>query len=271
VLLEKPGKRAVTMDADYVGFTCPDVFVVGYGMDVAPDSRMSSISSTSRPRTSLSTSRRIATWPEDTVAIGKRAVTMDADYVGFTCPDVFVVGYGMDVAHAFRRGCGRIRGCRRSAARRGRAPRSRRRAGSRPGPRLTTVLLEKPGKRAVTMDADYVGFTCPDVFVVGYFEDVVDQQHVAAAHLALDVAQDRDLARGHGRGAINEEIARAIASQPLENLLVVAVLKGSFMFAADLIRQEVLGVDEGAAGFEDVVDQQHVAAAHLALDVAQDS
>ncbi|MBM6593425.1 hypoxanthine phosphoribosyltransferase [Microvirga pudoricolor] len=35
VLLEKPGKRAVTIHADYVGFTCPDVFVVGYGMDVA--------------------------------------------------------------------------------------------------------------------------------------------------------------------------------------------------------------------------------------------
>ncbi|GEP04208.1 hypoxanthine phosphoribosyltransferase [Methylobacterium oxalidis] len=35
VLLEKPGKRAVTIDADFVGFTCPDVFVVGYGMDVA--------------------------------------------------------------------------------------------------------------------------------------------------------------------------------------------------------------------------------------------
>ena len=35
VLLEKPGKRAVEIDADYVGFTCPDVFVVGYGMDVA--------------------------------------------------------------------------------------------------------------------------------------------------------------------------------------------------------------------------------------------
>jgi hypoxanthine phosphoribosyltransferase len=35
VLLEKPGKRAVSIDADYVGFTCPDVFVVGYGMDVA--------------------------------------------------------------------------------------------------------------------------------------------------------------------------------------------------------------------------------------------
>jgi hypoxanthine phosphoribosyltransferase len=34
VLLEKPGKRAVSLDADYVGFTCPDVFVVGYGMDV---------------------------------------------------------------------------------------------------------------------------------------------------------------------------------------------------------------------------------------------
>lgn len=27
---------------------------------------------------------------------------IDADYVGFDCPDYFVVGYGMDVAHAFR-------------------------------------------------------------------------------------------------------------------------------------------------------------------------
>ena len=35
VLLEKPGKRAVTIDADFVGFQCPDVFVVGYGMDAA--------------------------------------------------------------------------------------------------------------------------------------------------------------------------------------------------------------------------------------------
>ena len=35
VLLEKPGKRAVSIKADFVGFTCPDVFVVGYGMDVA--------------------------------------------------------------------------------------------------------------------------------------------------------------------------------------------------------------------------------------------
>ncbi|MFG1299436.1 hypoxanthine phosphoribosyltransferase [Xanthobacter sp. V3C-3] len=35
VLLEKPGKRAVHINPDFVGFTCPDVFVVGYGMDVA--------------------------------------------------------------------------------------------------------------------------------------------------------------------------------------------------------------------------------------------
>ena len=35
VLLEKPGKRAVNIIADYVGFECPDYFVVGYGMDVA--------------------------------------------------------------------------------------------------------------------------------------------------------------------------------------------------------------------------------------------
>ncbi len=35
LLLEKPHKRAVNIQADYVGFECPDYFVVGYGMDVA--------------------------------------------------------------------------------------------------------------------------------------------------------------------------------------------------------------------------------------------
>lgn len=35
VLLEKPGKRAIEMKADHVGFVCPDLFVVGYGMDAA--------------------------------------------------------------------------------------------------------------------------------------------------------------------------------------------------------------------------------------------
>ena len=35
VLLEKPAKRAVSIEPDFVGFTCPDHFVVGYGMDVA--------------------------------------------------------------------------------------------------------------------------------------------------------------------------------------------------------------------------------------------
>src|SRR6478609_4448205 len=35
VLLAKPGKRAVSIDPEFVGFHCPDVFVVGYGMDVS--------------------------------------------------------------------------------------------------------------------------------------------------------------------------------------------------------------------------------------------
>jgi hypoxanthine phosphoribosyltransferase len=35
VLLEKPGKLAQPLNADHVGFICPDLFVVGYGMDVA--------------------------------------------------------------------------------------------------------------------------------------------------------------------------------------------------------------------------------------------
>lgn len=35
VLLEKPGKRRVNINADFVGFTIPDKFVVGYGLDHA--------------------------------------------------------------------------------------------------------------------------------------------------------------------------------------------------------------------------------------------
>ncbi len=35
ILLDKPGKRAVDLEADYVGFVCPDLFVVGYGLDYA--------------------------------------------------------------------------------------------------------------------------------------------------------------------------------------------------------------------------------------------
>lgn len=32
----------------------------------------------------------------------RRQATLEADHVGFECPDYFVVGYGMDVGHAFR-------------------------------------------------------------------------------------------------------------------------------------------------------------------------
>lgn len=34
VLLDKPGKLAQPFKSDHVGFVCPDLFVVGYGMDV---------------------------------------------------------------------------------------------------------------------------------------------------------------------------------------------------------------------------------------------
>lgn len=33
VLLDKPGRRVAGIEADFAGFTCPELFVVGYGMD----------------------------------------------------------------------------------------------------------------------------------------------------------------------------------------------------------------------------------------------
>jgi hypoxanthine phosphoribosyltransferase len=35
VLLDKPSRRKLAVEADYVGFTIPDEFVVGYGLDFA--------------------------------------------------------------------------------------------------------------------------------------------------------------------------------------------------------------------------------------------
>ena len=34
VLLDKPGHRGAEVDADFKAFDCPDVFVIGYGMDI---------------------------------------------------------------------------------------------------------------------------------------------------------------------------------------------------------------------------------------------
>ncbi|MHA1525262.1 MAG: hypoxanthine phosphoribosyltransferase [Alphaproteobacteria bacterium] len=39
VLLDKPGKRAAEIEPDFVGFECPDKFVIGYGMDMAHEYR----------------------------------------------------------------------------------------------------------------------------------------------------------------------------------------------------------------------------------------
>lgn len=34
-LLDKPARRQADIKADYLGFVCPDVFIVGYGLDFA--------------------------------------------------------------------------------------------------------------------------------------------------------------------------------------------------------------------------------------------
>jgi hypoxanthine phosphoribosyltransferase len=38
-LVDKPSRREVSIDVDFVGFTVPDVFIVGYGIDYAHEHR----------------------------------------------------------------------------------------------------------------------------------------------------------------------------------------------------------------------------------------
>ena len=38
-LVDKPSRREVPADPDFVGFTVPDVFIVGYGIDCAREYR----------------------------------------------------------------------------------------------------------------------------------------------------------------------------------------------------------------------------------------
>jgi len=35
LMLDKKGKRVNNFEADFVGFDCPDLFVIGYGLDYA--------------------------------------------------------------------------------------------------------------------------------------------------------------------------------------------------------------------------------------------
>ena len=35
VLLDKPSRRVESVQADYIGFAIPDLFVIGYGLDYA--------------------------------------------------------------------------------------------------------------------------------------------------------------------------------------------------------------------------------------------
>jgi hypoxanthine phosphoribosyltransferase len=61
---------------------------------------------------------------------------------------------------------------------------SRHLAGFRPASLKTCVFLDKPSRRVVPFEADYVGFTVPDLFVVGYGLDY-DGRYRELPHLSV--------------------------------------------------------------------------------------
>ncbi|NQU40630.1 MAG: hypoxanthine phosphoribosyltransferase [Lentisphaerae bacterium] len=66
---------------------------------------------------------------------------------------------------------------------------SRRLAESYPASLKTCVFLDKPSRRVVPFEADYVGFTVPDLFVVGYGLDY-DGRYRELPHLSVVTSED---------------------------------------------------------------------------------
>ncbi len=63
----------------------------------------------------------------------------------------------------------------------------------RPASLRTAVLLDKPARRAVAVPLDYVGFTVPDRFVVGYGMDA-GERYRNLPYIAAVPAEDRERA-----------------------------------------------------------------------------
>jgi hypoxanthine phosphoribosyltransferase len=55
------------------------------------------------------------------------------------------------------------------------------------------ALLDKPHRRLADVDVDYVGFTIPDVFVVGYGIDYAEQHRQWPDIYALEETQESDM------------------------------------------------------------------------------
>ena len=79
-------------------------------------------------------------------------------------------------------------------------------AGCRPASLKTCVFLDKPSRRVVPFTADYVGFTVPDLFVVGYGLDY-DGRYRELPHLSVvkTSGQPRHRGREGNAGAQDRE------------------------------------------------------------------
>jgi hypoxanthine phosphoribosyltransferase len=76
----------------------------------------------------------------------------------------------------------------------------------KPGILKSAVLLDKPGRRAVPFQADYVGFRVPDAYVVGYGLDY-DSRYRELPYLSLVSFNDRNAEPVFEFRIVNDTIA----------------------------------------------------------------
>ena len=71
----------------------------------------------------------------------------------------------------------------------------------------TCVLLDKPSRRIEKVTADYIGFTIPPDFVVGYGLDVAERyRNLRGVHRYVGTdGDDGDATLGHGAAGVRDQ------------------------------------------------------------------
>ena len=82
----------------------------------------------------------------------------------------------------------------------------------------TAALLDKPDRRRIPIEADYVGFTIPDEFVVGYGLDYAEKYWILHSFLGERMVDQEQTETGSSRPEAEREVRSGLATHPEDGM-----------------------------------------------------